>query len=136
MVDKKKMQNQDKKAKELSDMLPYQWNKRAAELVGQVRKNIPDQRSQQCKSNFRDASKIHLDTSIIITFVEEQPTVFVRTLRTILLNTPAKLLREIILVDDGSSQKWLNQPYPLSIHPSYPQGGPIALKQDKFINYD
>ena len=135
MVDRKKMQNQDKKAKELSDMLPYQWNKRAAELVGQVRKNIPDQRSQQCKSNFHDASKIHLDTSIIITFVEEQPTVFVRTLRTILLNTPAKLLKEIILVDDGSSQKWLNQPYPLSIHPSYPQGGPIALKQDKFINY-
>ena len=67
------------------------------------------------------------------TFVEEQPTVFVRTLRTILLNTPAKLLKEIILVDDGSSQKWLNQPYPLSIHPSYPQGGPTALKQDKFI---
>jgi len=135
MVDKGKMMNQDKRAKELSDMIPYQWNKRAAEAVGQLRKNIPDQRVHKCKVEFHDASKITLDTSIIITFVEEQPTVLVRTLRTILKNTPAKLLKEIILIDDGSSEEWLNQPYPLPSHASFPEGGAVALKQTKFIDY-
>ena len=52
------------------------------------------------------------DTSIIITFVEEEPTTLVRTVRTILKNTPPALLREIILVDDGSSKGWLEQMYP------------------------
>ena len=33
MVKKEQMKNQDK-SKELSDMIPYQWNKRAAKLVG------------------------------------------------------------------------------------------------------
>ena len=135
MVKKEQMKNQDKKSKELSDMIPYQWNKRAAKLVGQLRKNIPDQRVSQCKANFHDASHIHLDTSIIITFVEEQPTVFVRTLRTILKNTPAKLLKEIILIDDGSSQEWLNQPYPTAEHPAYPEGGRAAMKQVTLLRY-
>ena len=134
MVKKEQMKNQDKKSKELSDMIPYQWNKRAAKLVGQLRKNIPDQRASQCKTNFHDASHINL-TSIIITFVEEQPTVFIRTLRTIVKNTPPKLLKEIILIDDGGSQEWLNQPYPTAEHPAYPEGGRAAKTQTTLLRY-
>ena len=109
----------DKDSQAMQDMIPYQWNKRAAELVGMVRQNARDTRSAKCKRNPVDASKITLDTSIIITLCEEQPTVLVRTLRTILKNSPKKLVKEIILVDDGSKPEYWKQLYPFSFTPRY-----------------
>ena len=97
------------------DDLPYHFNKRASRALGEIRPNFPELRDSRCKHRLPDAKKLAADgwdTSVIITFVEEEPTTLVRTVRTILKNTPAALLREILLIDDGSSEGWLNQMYP------------------------
>ena len=88
---------------------------RASRAQGELRPNFPELRDSRCKHRLPDAKKLAADgwdTSVIITFVEEEPTTLVRTVRTILKNTPSALLREILLVDDGSSEGWLNQMYP------------------------
>ena len=102
----------DSSSEEMSNMLPYQWNKVAAEAVGQLRRDIPDDRDPKCAAQLPSLDKITLDTDVLITFVEEQPTVLVRTLRTILEKTPPKFLKKIILLDDGSSDDYLKDTYP------------------------
>ncbi|XP_065362105.1 polypeptide N-acetylgalactosaminyltransferase 8, partial [Calliphora vicina] len=72
---------------ELSESLPLQ-------------RLIPDTRHKSCKTELYPA---HLPScSIIIIYHNEQVTVLLRTLYTIINQTPLELLKEIILVDDYS----------------------------------
>ena len=97
------------------DMLPYQFNKRASRSLGELRESYPELRDDQCAAQLPSYQKLASegwDSSVIVTESEEEPTTLVRTVRTILENTPEELLREIIIVDDGSSKHWKEQLYP------------------------
>nr|XP_027200436.1 polypeptide N-acetylgalactosaminyltransferase 11-like [Dermatophagoides pteronyssinus] len=62
----------------------------------------PDQRSAECKAVKYDLEKLS-DVSVIITFYNEPFSTLFRTVHSVLNHTPPELLREIILVDDGSN---------------------------------
>jgi polypeptide N-acetylgalactosaminyltransferase len=68
---------------------------------------IPDFRNLQCKkAQYR---KYLPKVSVIIPFFDEHVTTILRTVTTVLKRTPPKLLKEIILVNDGSTKGSLHQ---------------------------
>lgn len=129
-------------SRENPDDLPYHFNKHTSRLLGELRPNFPELRDPRCAALLPKADELAADgwdTSVIITFVEEEPTTLVRTVRTLIKNTPAALLREILLVDDGSSKKWLDQMYPSdsnSIRSAWPPGVKPARVLDYIVAID
>ncbi|XP_049640146.1 polypeptide N-acetylgalactosaminyltransferase 14 [Suncus etruscus] len=77
----------------------YAFNQRESERISSNRA-VPDTRDKRCSllTYCRDLAP----TSIIITFHNEARSALLRTIRSILNRTPAKLIEEIILVDDFS----------------------------------
>lgn len=69
-------------------------------------RTTPDTRHRECKTKHYDLSVLGT-TSVIIIFYNEPYSVLVRTVHSVLNTSPAKLLKEIILVDDGSSNEEL-----------------------------
>lgn len=79
--------------------LKYEVNNFLSEMVG-LKRIQPDRRPEVCKTIEypSDLSPV----SIIITFRDEPATTLLRTVYCILETTPARLIEEIILIDDGS----------------------------------
>lgn len=65
-------------------------------------RTVPDARHPACRKKHYDVSSL-LTTSVIVIFFNEPYSVLVRTVHSVLNTTPKNLLKEIILVDDGSS---------------------------------
>ncbi|KFB51137.1 hypothetical protein ZHAS_00019432 [Anopheles sinensis] len=78
----------------------YGLNEYASDLVS-VRRRLPDLRDPWCLEPNRLLSVLP-DTSVVIVFHNEAWSVLVRSVHSVLDRTPPHLLREIILVDDGS----------------------------------
>ncbi|KAM7355556.1 polypeptide N-acetylgalactosaminyltransferase 8-like [Cochliomyia hominivorax] len=87
----------------------YNYKRKSSQLTGfnielseslPLQRLIPDTRHKSCKTQFYPA---HLPScSIIIIYHNEQATVLLRTLYSLINKTPPELLKEIILVDDFS----------------------------------
>jgi polypeptide N-acetylgalactosaminyltransferase len=65
-------------------------------------RTVPDARHPSCRKKSYDVDSL-LTTSVIIIFFNEPYSVLVRTVHSVLNTSPKNLLKEIILVDDGSS---------------------------------
>lgn len=65
-------------------------------------RTVPDARHPSCRKKSYDVDSL-LTTSVIIIFFNEPYSVLIRTVHSVLNTSPKNLLREIILVDDGSS---------------------------------
>ena len=65
-------------------------------------RTVPDARHPACRKKSYDVDSL-LTTSVIIIFFNEPYSVLVRTVHSVLNTSPKNLLKEIILVDDGSS---------------------------------
>lgn len=65
-------------------------------------RTVPDARHPGCRKKSYDVDSL-LTTSVIIIFFNEPYSVLVRTVHSVLNTSPKNLLKEIILVDDGSS---------------------------------
>ncbi|XP_058127542.1 putative polypeptide N-acetylgalactosaminyltransferase 9 [Anopheles ziemanni] len=76
------------------------FNEYAATLMS-LRRVLPDLRVAQCKGSTREVPRLK-KTSIVIVFFNEPWSVLVRTVHSVLDNTPAHLIDEILLVDDCS----------------------------------
>ncbi|KAK6183301.1 hypothetical protein SNE40_010807 [Patella caerulea] len=83
------------------------FNEFASDLVSLHRK-IPDSRPQLCK-NITYASNLP-QTSVIITFYNEAWSTLIRSIHSVLERSPPHLIKEIILVDDGSEKDILGKP--------------------------
>ncbi|XP_030569392.1 polypeptide N-acetylgalactosaminyltransferase 8 [Drosophila novamexicana] len=79
------------------------YNAWLSERISPARK-LFDMRHRSCKKLKYPLEKLPA-ISVIITQHNEQPSVLIRTLNSLRSRTPARLLREIILVDDGSDLK-------------------------------
>ncbi|XP_052234412.1 polypeptide N-acetylgalactosaminyltransferase 13-like [Dreissena polymorpha] len=81
---------------------------------------VPDSRFDGCRSVTYEND---LPTaSIIIPFFDEWPSILLRTIYSIVNRTPRKLLKEIILVDDGSQMKELKSKLDAYLESHFPVG--------------
>lgn len=75
---------------------------------------VPDQRVEGCRAlscyDDDDTKNSLPDTSVIFVFVNEAESVLYRSVHSVLNRSPPHLLREIILVDDGSTEPHLLAP--------------------------
>jgi polypeptide N-acetylgalactosaminyltransferase len=55
-----------------------------------------------CRCQTLKYSKLYLNTSVIICFYNEDPNTLFRTVHSVLDQTPAEMLHEVLLVDDSS----------------------------------
>lgn len=65
-------------------------------------RTVPDARHPACRKKSYDVDSL-LTTSVIVIFFNEPYSVLVRTVHSVINTSPKNLLKEIILVDDGSS---------------------------------
>ena len=70
---------------------------------------IPDFRGQRCKDMVYPSELP--DTSVVFVFFNEPASPLYRSIHSVLDRTPPHLLREIVLVDDGSDVEWLKEPF-------------------------
>lgn len=71
-------------------------------------RTVPDARHPGCRKKSYDVNSL-LTTSVIVIFFNEPYSVLVRTVHSVINTSPKNLLKEIILVDDGSSNPDLKQ---------------------------
>ncbi|XP_052890389.1 putative polypeptide N-acetylgalactosaminyltransferase 9 [Anopheles moucheti] len=83
----------------------YGFNEYAAALMS-TRRSLPDLRPLECVTSRRKILTLP-KTSIVIVFYNEPWTVLLRTVHSVLNNTPAHLLDEVLLVDDRSHLPFL-----------------------------
>lgn len=69
-------------------------------------RTTPDTRHPLCKKKNYDIDALGT-TSVVVIFYNEPYSVLVRTVHSVLNTSPARLLKEIILVDDGSTNEEL-----------------------------
>ena len=83
----------------MSNYDDYGFNVIASDMIP-LDRVIPDQRDKKCRDiMYPDRLP---DASVIITFYNEAASALFRTITSVLNNSPVKLLREIILVNDAS----------------------------------
>ncbi len=70
-----------------------------------LNRSIPDTRVPECR-NVNWHSRTLLPMSVIICFVDETWSALLRTVWSVVNRTPVHLLKEIILLDDGSIRPW------------------------------
>lgn len=95
-----------KSEKELEDLSHnrFAFNQYLSEKTD-LHRPIPDTRSEGCSAI--QYPKNLPAASVIICFVDETWSVLMRTVHSVLDRTPPELLKEIILMDDGSTAPWL-----------------------------
>ncbi|XP_053659604.1 putative polypeptide N-acetylgalactosaminyltransferase 9 [Anopheles marshallii] len=86
----------------------YGFNEYASALVS-TRRSLPDLRPSECVTS-RQKNLTLPKTSVVIVFYNEPWTVLLRTVHSVLSNSPAHLLDEVLLVDDCSNLPFLNAP--------------------------
>lgn len=84
------------------------FNQYVSDRISLTRK-LPDPRSQGCRDEQFDVDALPI-ASLVIVFHEEARSTLLRTVWTALENSPDRLLKEIILVDDASQQAHLQKP--------------------------
>ncbi|XP_046350003.2 polypeptide N-acetylgalactosaminyltransferase 1-like [Haliotis rufescens] len=85
----------------------HAMNEYVSNLIG-VRRRLRDVRMEGCAERYSSAGLPQ--TSIIICFVNEAWSTLLRLVHSIHDNTPPHLVKEVILVDDGSSWDFLGRP--------------------------
>jgi polypeptide N-acetylgalactosaminyltransferase len=71
-----------------------------------LRRTPPDVRHNACKSIHYDLSVLP-KASVIVLFHNEARSTLLRTVWSVLDTSPAELLEEVVLIDDGSDMEWL-----------------------------
>ncbi|XP_060562485.1 polypeptide N-acetylgalactosaminyltransferase 13-like [Ruditapes philippinarum] len=84
--------------------LLHEVNNFNSDLVG-LKRILPDQRPEKCK-DIQYPSDLP-EVSIVITFREESVPSLLRTVYSVLETSPDRLIKEVILVDDGSKDEFL-----------------------------
>lgn len=109
----------------------FGFNKKRTIQIGPSR-SVPDKRPSTCKMQTYYAPTSRLPTaSIIICFVNEEFFALMRTVNSVIRNSPEGLVREIILVDDGSDVPWLAEPLEAYIEKHFPGDDFVRIVRNK-----
>ncbi|XP_050348058.1 polypeptide N-acetylgalactosaminyltransferase 3-like [Nymphalis io] len=73
-----------------------------------INRSLPDMRSESCRRVEYDLENLPT-ASVIIVFHNEAWSTLMRTVMSVLIRSPAVLLKEIILVDDASDRRYLGK---------------------------
>ncbi|KAK6628245.1 hypothetical protein RUM43_002057 [Polyplax serrata] len=73
-----------------------------------LNRTLPDVRKKRCLTKYENLPKLPA-TSVIIVFHNEAWSTLLRTVQSVIDRSPRELLTEIILVDDGSTRKFLKE---------------------------
>ena len=123
LIDRKKIDKKGGDDKVDPNLVEYGFNKRRTIQIGTSR-DVPDRRPKTCRSQdyYNDQITHNLpDTSIIICFVNEEFFALMRTISSVVKASTSSLIREIILVDDGSDAPWLFEPLETYLKMTYGQ---------------
>ncbi|XP_048455303.1 polypeptide N-acetylgalactosaminyltransferase 13 isoform X2 [Rhincodon typus] len=84
-----------------------QFNLMASDMIA-FNRTLPDVRLEGCKTKvYQDDLP---DTSVVIVFHNEAWSTLLRTIHSVIIRSPKRLLTEIILVDDDSERDFLKKP--------------------------
>ncbi|XP_072435463.1 polypeptide N-acetylgalactosaminyltransferase 13 isoform X1 [Chiloscyllium punctatum] len=84
-----------------------QFNLMASDMIA-FNRTLPDVRLEGCKTKvYQDNLP---DTSVVIVFHNEAWSTLLRTIHSVIIRSPKRLLTEIILVDDDSERDFLKKP--------------------------
>ena len=83
------------------------YNTYVSDLIS-LHRSLPDQRDSWCRADQRNLPLSQLpSTSVIVCFHNEGWSALLRTVHSIIDRSPPRLLKEIVLVDDASTQEHL-----------------------------
>ena len=80
----------------------YSFNKFVSDRIS-IRRKLPDVRHEECKT--LDYDKHLPRASVILIFCNESLSALMRTVYSVIDQTPSTLLHEIVLIDDGSGSE-------------------------------
>lgn len=104
-----KIENPDKETKKKIDLgwKNNAFNQVVSDMIS-VHRSLPDMRNEWCKAPDRNIPTDSLpQTDVIVCFHNEGWSVLLRTVHSILDRSPEKLIKNIILVDDASTNDYL-----------------------------
>ena len=100
-------------------MKSYSYNKYVSDRIS-VRRLLPDTRHRECRSI--DYDKDLPKSSVILIFCNETLSALMRTVHSVIDQTPSELLHEVVLIDDGSGSEEITQ-----VHNGYHLEGTLYL---------
>ncbi|KAK6179901.1 hypothetical protein SNE40_012152 [Patella caerulea] len=100
-------------------MNTYHVNVYASDLIP-LNRHVPDSRTAGCQ-NLKYEHDLPT-ASIIIPFYNEWPSTLLRTVYSVINRTPRHLLKEILLIDDASTEEILKDPLDEYIENHFPKG--------------
>ena len=89
-----------------AQMKLYSYNKYVSDRIT-VKRLLPDTRHRECRSIDYDRSLPK--ASVILIFCNETLSALMRTVHSVIDQTPAELLHEVVLIDDGSGSEEITQ---------------------------
>ena len=118
----------------------YSYNKYVSDKIS-VRRKLPDTRHQECRRlEYGDISQLP-KASVILIFCNETMSALMRTVWSVIEQSPPELLHEIVLIDDGSGSEEITKLLPaylkyrlvghnVHLHRYEKQGGLIFARQE------
>ena len=89
-----------------AQMKSYSYNKYVSDRIT-VRRLLPDTRHKECRSI--DYDKDLPKTSVILIFCNETLSALMRTVHSVISQTPPEMLHEVVLIDDGSGSQEITE---------------------------
>ena len=100
--------SQEQSSKDIqAQMKSYSYNKYVSDRIS-VRRLLPDTRHRECRTIDYDKKDLP-KASVILIFCNETLSALMRTVHSVIEQTPADLLHEVVLIDDGSGSEEITQ---------------------------
>lgn len=96
------------------NMKHHSFNKYVSDLIS-LKRQLPDTRHHLCRKIDYDPAETLPTASVILIFSNEALSAVLRTVWSLILTSPKEMLKEIVLVDDGSTHEEITKVLPLYI---------------------
>ena len=108
-------------------MKHHSFNKYVSDVIS-LKRDLPDTRHQQCRQLQYDSPSELPTVSVILIFSNEALSAVLRTVWSLILRSPKEMLKEIVLVDDGSTSEEITKVLPKYIKHRLSENGMPKIK--------